>query len=57
MKANNVQIGNVLEDRVGFKDVESALVTLKQNLKQKSIGITKGCANGRDMAFGRQVWA
>ena len=28
--ANNVHIGDVVVDRVGFKDVESALVTLKE---------------------------
>ena len=29
-EVDNVQIGDVWVDRVGFKDVESALLTLKQ---------------------------
>jgi hypothetical protein len=29
-KVNNVQISDVVVDRVGFNDVESAVVTLKQ---------------------------
>ena len=31
-KIGNVQIGDVVIDRVGFKDAKSALVTLKQRL-------------------------
>lgn len=33
-KAHNVKIGDVLVNRVEFKDVESTLVTLKQFLEQ-----------------------
>ena len=32
-KVDNVQIGDVVVDRVEFKDVESALAMLKQKLK------------------------
>ena len=31
-EANNVRIGDVVVDRVGFKDVECPLVTLKKKL-------------------------
>lgn len=36
-----MQIGDVMVNRVGFKDVESALATsLKQNLEQELIDVT-----------------
>lgn len=38
-KVDNVQIGDMVVDRVGL-DVASALVTLKQNLKQIPIAAT-----------------
>ena len=37
---DNVQISDVVIDRVGFKDVESALVTLKQFLEQRPSDVT-----------------
>jgi len=39
-KANNVKINDVMVDRIGFKDAESALVTLKQFLEQRPIDVT-----------------
>ena len=39
-EVDNVQINDVVVDRVGFKDVESALMTLKQFLEQRSIDVT-----------------
>ena len=38
--ARNVQISDVEIDGVGFKDANSALVTLKQFLEQKHIDVT-----------------
>ena len=38
-EVDNVQIGDVMVNRVGFKDVESALVTLKSSVKQRSIDV------------------
>ena len=35
-----MQIGCVLVDRVGFKDGESAVVTLKQFVQRQPIGVT-----------------
>jgi hypothetical protein len=37
---DNVQIGDVLEDRVGFKDVESASMTFIQFFEQNPIDVT-----------------
>ena len=34
-EVDNVQIGDVVVDRVGFKDVESAFVILKHFLEQR----------------------
>ena len=34
-EVDNVQISDAVVDKVGFKDVESALVTLKQFLEQR----------------------
>ena len=39
-EANNVQIGDVPEEKVRFKDLESVLETLKQILEQKPIYVT-----------------
>ena len=39
-EVNNVQIGDVLVDRLGFKVAESALVTSKQCLEQRHIDVT-----------------
>ena len=39
-EVGNVQISNVVVDRVGSKDAESALVTLKQFLDQRLIDFT-----------------
>ena len=40
MQFDNVQIGDVVIDRVGSKDIKSALLTLKQFLEQRPIDIT-----------------
>jgi hypothetical protein len=34
---DNVQIGELVVDRVGFKDIENALVTMNQYLEQKPV--------------------
>ena len=34
-EVDNVQIGDVVVDKVGFKDAKNALVTLKQFLEQR----------------------
>ena len=39
-EVDNVQIGDVMVDRVGFKNVESALMTLKQILEQRHTNST-----------------
>jgi hypothetical protein len=39
-KLTNVQISDVVVDRVGFKDDESALMTLKQFLEQILVDVT-----------------
>ena len=39
-EVDNMQIGDVVVDRVGFHDVESALLTLKQFLEQRPTGVT-----------------
>jgi hypothetical protein len=39
-----VEIGDVLVDRVGFMDVESALVTLKHFSKHKPTNVTPSTA-------------
>lgn len=39
-EAHNVQIGDMVIDRVGFKGVESALVTFEQFLGKKHIDVT-----------------
>src|ERR1700738_5238259 len=39
-EVDNVQIGDVVVDRVGFKDAKKALVTLRQFLKQKPTDVT-----------------
>jgi hypothetical protein len=39
-KLTNVQISDVVVDRVGFKDDESALMTLKQFLEQILVDFT-----------------
>ena len=39
-EVENVQIVDVVVDRVGFKDVEKTLVTLKQFLKLRPIDVT-----------------
>ena len=39
-EVDNMQIGDVVVDRVGFQDVESALLTLKQFLEQRPTGVT-----------------
>lgn len=39
-EANNMQINDVVVDRVRFKDIESALVTFKQYLEQRPTNIT-----------------
>ena len=36
-EVDNVQIGDVVVDRVGFKDIESPLVTLKQPLEPTNV--------------------
>ena len=35
-----VQLGDLVVDKVGFKDVESAFVTLKQVSEQRPINVT-----------------
>lgn len=37
---DNVQISDVLVNKVRFKDVENALVTFKQNLEQRPTNVT-----------------
>ena len=37
---DNVQLGDLVVDKVGFKDVESAFVTLKQVSEQRPINVT-----------------
>jgi hypothetical protein len=39
-EVDNVQISDMLIDKIGFKDVESALVTLEQFLKQRPTNVT-----------------
>ena len=39
-EADNVQIGVVIVNKVGFKDVENAFVTSKQILEQKPTNVT-----------------
>jgi hypothetical protein len=39
-EVDNVQIGDVVVDRAGFHDIESALLTLKQFLEHIIIGVT-----------------
>jgi hypothetical protein len=39
-EADNVQVGDVVVDRLGSKDVESALVTLKRVFETKPIDVT-----------------
>jgi len=39
-KVDNVLISDLVIDRVGFNDVESTLVTLKQFLKQRPTNAT-----------------
>ena len=36
-EAHNVQIGDVVVNKVGFKDVQSAIVTLKINFYNKNL--------------------
>ena len=37
---DTVQLGDLVVDKVGFKDVESAFVTLKQVSEQRPINVT-----------------
>ena len=39
-EVDNMQIGVVVVDRLGFQDVESALLTLKQFLEHRPTGVT-----------------
>ena len=46
-EVDNVQINDVMVDRVGFRDVESALMTLRQILEQRHTDVTP---------FIRSIW-
>lgn len=55
-EVDNVQIDDVVANRVGFKGVESTLVTLKQFPEQKVIDITPIVQSIRTLQKGNGIW-
>ena len=37
---DNMQVGDVVVDKVGFKDAKNTFVTLKQHLEQRHVDVT-----------------
>lgn len=56
-EADNVQIGVMVVDSVGSKDVESALVMLKKKLKQKLDDVTPFSLKAMNTSKGKKILA